>query len=199
MNKIVLATTNKGKIRELQNQLSEKYQVLSLHDIGFVEDIEETGLTFKENSEIKAKTVLEYCKLNNIQVNIVIAEDSGILVEALPNHLGVFSKRDELFGGEDESDFNKNEKLIEIMKDKDNKICRYVSDICVVTPNSVNHYEGKIIGFVGDKQIGENGFAWDSIFYIDKNKSIACLNNEEKNKISHRGIALNKMLENFNL
>ncbi len=189
MKKVVFATKNKGKIREINEIFkSENVEVVSMEEIGVNIDIEETGTTFEENAIIKAKELKKYCD------EIVLADDSGLEIDALDKKPGVYSSR---FMGEDTSYEVKNAKIIEMLKDVpyEKRTARFVSVIAAVLPNGdVITARGTIEGIIGYESKGENGFGYDPIFFVPElNKSTAELSLEEKNKISHRGNALRLM------
>ena len=186
MEKIIIASKNKGKIKEFA-KLLEGYDVKSLLDINFDEEIEETGTTFKENALIKASYI---CKKYN---TIALSDDSGLEVFSLNNEPGVYSAR---YAGECHDDEANNNLLLKNLKDKDNTDCRYVCAIVVCYPDgrtiTVEDYcYGKIIF----ERKGTNGFGYDPYFYLEQyGKTMAEISMEEKNKISHRGKAIQKLI-----
>ncbi len=193
MKPVVIATKNAGKVREFAS-LFEKYdlQVKSLHDFPYIEEVEETGTTFEENAILKAESL---CKQLG---EIVIADDSGLMIDALNGKPGVHSAR---FAGEQKDDQANIQKVLEELKDVDEtkRTARFYCALAVAFPEEdkqtviVNGTcEGKII----DQPRGENGFGYDPIFYIEEMKNtMAELTKEEKNKISHRARALRKLEE----
>lgn len=187
MREIIFATSNKGKVREVQDLLPS-YKVLSLSDIGYEDDIVENGTTFKENALIKALTISKkYHKLT-------ISDDSGLEVFSLNNEPGIYSARYATLEKDDEKN---NQLLIKNLQNKENTDCRYVCAIAIVFENLesivVEDYcYGKIIF----QRRGENGFGYDPYFYLPEySKTMAELPLEVKNKISHRGKALKRLLE----
>ena len=184
---IVIASNNKNKIREIKEILSDlDINFKSLNDINFNHDIEENGTSFEANAYIKAKTIFDYCHLP------VIADDSGLCCEALNGEPGVYSHR---YAGNMCDDTKNNLKLIENIKDKENKNAKFVCAICFINQNGKESIvtgtcEGKIIL----TPRGNNGFGYDPYFYLEgKNKTMAELENTEKNSISHRKKALLKI------
>ena len=189
MKELIIATTNKHKVKEFSEMLVD-YKVLSLDDIKFNDEIVEDGKTFEENALIKAETV---CKKIG---KPVIADDSGLEIFALNNEPGVFSAR---YLGHD-TPYNEKNKIIlsrlEKVADED-RGARFVCCIAVSLPNGKNQvYRGEFNGKIAHKIAGENGFGYDPIFFLPEyNKTAAEIDPEEKNRISHRGKALRKLLE----
>lgn len=188
---VIAATNNLHKLEEIREILGRLgYKVLSLDDIGIKTDIDENGSTFKENALIKAK---EICKLTG---RMSIADDSGLEVFALNGEPGVYSAR--YAGAEgDEKDEANNKKLIEKMKDipENKRQARFVSSIALIFPDGKQIVtEGYINGIIGYEEKGENGFGYDPLFIIPElDKTMAQLSSFEKNKISHRANALEKL------
>lgn len=188
---IILASTNKGKIKELKKML-EKYDIniLSLKDINYTDEIEENGTTFEENAIIKAKTISRYTN------KIVISDDSGIEIRALNNEPGIYSARYSGLG-----DIENNNLVLRKMKDKTDMYAQYVAVICLYFPNGTyKTYKGICAGEITLNPRGENGFGYDPLFYLPSyNKTMAELDMDEKNKISHRSKALHLMCEDIDL
>ncbi len=189
MKEIIIASTNEGKIKEIKLMLKDIHiDVLSIKDI-FEEDIdiEETGKTFKENALIKAQTI---CDIVHIPV---LADDSGLEVNALDGGPGVYSAR---FLGHDTSYDIKNQYIIDAVEGKDRR-ARYVCAMALVIPNEEPIIiEETFEGEINDKSEGNNGFGYDPIFYVPKlKKTSGSLTLEEKNQYSHRGKALRKLYE----
>lgn len=184
---IVIATNNINKVKEYNEILSPLgFNCLSLKDLNIVCDPEETGSTFKENALIKAKEIAKYTN------KLILADDSGIEVDAYPNLLGIYSHR----FLENEPYSFKNATLIEMLKDKI-KTARYVCAIALINFNDQElFFEGICEGHISDIPKGNNGFGYDPIFIPNGlDKTMAELESEEKHKISHRGIASNKLVE----
>lgn len=190
MKTIVLATNNQGKIREFKS-LFQNCNILSLKDINYQDEIVEDGNSFTENAIIKAKAI---AKKYNV---ITIADDSGLEVKALDGAPGIYSARYAGIGHDDKAN---NELLIKNLKGKKNRNARYVCAICLYYPNDqyitvLETCEGVII----DEPKGENGFGYDSHFYVEEyGKTFAEITLEEKNKISHRAKALRSLKEKCN-
>ncbi|MCR5416006.1 MAG: RdgB/HAM1 family non-canonical purine NTP pyrophosphatase [Pseudobutyrivibrio sp.] len=185
--RIVFATGNANKMREIREILGEEnYDIQSMKEAGIDCDIVEDGATFEENSLIKARAVAQYAK-----DAIVLADDSGLEIDALNKEPGIYSAR---YMGEDTSYDIKNANLIERLDgvEKDDRSARFVCAVSAVFPNGEEvALRGTIEGYIGWEPMGENGFGYDPIFYLwDKDVSTASLSPEEKNAISHRGKAL---------
>jgi len=182
--KIVAATTNKGKIREFQEILSELgYEVVSMHDEGIDVEIEETGSTFRENALIKARAVALLCDY------AVIADDSGLCVDALGGAPGIYSAR---FAGDEATDYDRNVKLLEVMDKEENRKARYVAAIAYVSPDGKEiTTEGTVEGEILREEHGTGGFGYDPLFWCTEiNKCFGEATPDEKNAVSHRGRAL---------
>lgn len=189
IKKIIFASNNKGKIRELKDILSElDIEVISQKEAGFDIEADETGSTFAENSAIKAKAIYNISKLP------VIADDSGLCVDALDGAPGVYSHR---FAGEDASDSEKCKYILEKLENisDEKRTARFICDMCLIDENGREyHAEGKCEGKIGREEKGNNGFGYDPIFIVG-DRTLAELEEVEKNKISHRAKALEKMTE----
>ena len=194
MNTIIIASGNKDKIREFK-EILPNYEIKSLKDIGFSEDIEETGTTFIENAIIKAKRVSEYLKGQDV-FSDVIAEDSGICCNGLDGRPGVYSAR---YAGNHDDQANR-DKIREELRDKDDKTAYYVSAIVLYHPdNTYEEFVGKTNGIIIEKETGNNGFGYDPIFYsTELNKTFGVATKEEKNSVSHRGRAIKKLVRKLN-
>ena len=188
MKELILATTNQGKLKEIKAMLKDiDIDVLSMKDVLDQEiDIEETGTTFKENALIKASTI---AKIVN---KPVLADDSGLEVDALDKQPGIYSSR---FLGEDTSYDIKNQYIIDAIKGKE-RSARFVCAMALVIPDKEPIIiEETMEGLINDKIEGENGFGYDPYFYVPEfEKTMAELSIEEKETISHRGRALRKLI-----
>ena len=190
--KIIFATGNKNKMREIREILGEeKYDIQSMKDAGIDVDIVENGTTFEENSLIKAREVAKAAP-----GAIVLADDSGLEIDALNKEPGIYSAR---YMGEDTSYDIKNANLIERLDGvaKEDRSARFVCAVSAVFPDGTDAVvRGTIEGYIGWEPMGENGFGYDPIFYLwDKDVSTASISPEEKNAISHRGQALRMIKE----
>ena len=191
MKKIILATNNENKVREISEMLSGgDIKVISLKEAGIKKDVEETGETFKENAAIKAR---EICRMIN---EPVLADDSGLEVDYLDGAPGIYSSR---FMGEDTPYSEKNRAIIEKLEDakEEERGAAFRCVMALVFPDGREYYtEGKMPGVIAKEPEGENGFGYDPILFLPEyGKTSAQLKSEEKNAISHRGEALRKMVE----
>ena len=191
MKKIIFATGNEGKMREIREILKDvDAQILSLKEAGIHADIVEDGKTFEENAVIKAKAI---CEMTG---EIVLADDSGLEVDYLNKEPGVYSAR---YMGEDTSYRIKNASLIQRLEGvpDEKRTARFVCVIAAAFPDgTVKTVRGTMEGRIGYREEGENGFGYDPIFYLPEyGCSSAVLSMEEKNKISHRGKALRAIKE----
>lgn len=187
--KFVIATGNPGKVKDFNLILSLMgHEAVSLKEMGIECDIEETGTTFKENSYIKAKAIYDMVKLPTI------ADDSGLCVDALNGAPGVYSAR---FGGEGLTDHDRCLKLLKVMKDKSDRTARFKSAICcILNDDLIIEVEGECEGTLLHEIAGENGFGYDPLFYVEKyKKTFGEISKEEKNEISHRRKAMDKLKE----
>ncbi len=189
--KLVFATGNAGKTREFREILDpEKYEVLSMKDASIDVPIEENGETFEDNALIKARTVAKHTDA------VVVADDSGLVIDALDGEPGVHSAR---FMGEDTSYEIKNQALLDKLQGvpKEKRTARFVCAMAAVLPDGREQVvTGVMEGYIGEKPMGENGFGYDPIFYVEMfGKSTAQISPEQKNAISHRGQALRGIKE----
>lgn len=188
--KLIFATNNQGKVNEIRQILGAGYEVYSLKDLDIHADIEENGTTFEENAIIKAKAI---CELTN---EMVLADDSGFEVDYLGGEPGVYSAR---YLGEDTSYDIKNADILrrcEAAKEGE-RAARFVCVIACAYPDGrVETTKGVIEGVLAHEPRGTYGFGYDPIFYLpERGCTTGELLPEEKNKISHRGIALRKMVK----
>jgi XTP/dITP diphosphohydrolase len=191
MRKVIFATSNEGKMKEIREILKDlDIELLSLKDMGLNPDIEENGRTFEENAIIKAKAVME---LTN---EIVLADDSGLEVDFMNKEPGVYSAR---FMGEDTSYEIKNRYIIDQLKDAEEaeRTARFVCVIaCAIPGGEVITRRATIEGVIAKEIIGGNGFGYDPIFLVPEyGITTAQMPSELKNKISHRGKALREIKE----
>lgn len=187
MKKFVIATNNKKKLTELSRILDPlSIDATTAKEIGIdLGDVDENGSTFAENAYIKAKSAFDL--LNGEYP--VVADDSGLCVDALDGRPGIFSAR---YGGEGLSDSERVEKLLFDMKNVpvDLRQAHFTCSICAIMPDStVITAEGKCNGYIGDAPVGDGGFGYDPVFMVD-GKSFSQLSAEEKDIYSHRGNAL---------
>lgn len=189
-NRIVLATRNKGKIAELEALLAGfGLTVLGLDSFPNIGEIEETGVTFAENAALKARTVAQATGL------VALADDSGLVVDALDGAPGVYSAR---YSGQDATDESNNQKLLQVLQNvpEAQRACRFVSVVAAIAPNGAQILaEGRWEGRVLFDPRGAGGFGYDPLF-LDAAlaQSAAELSREDKNARSHRGNALRALL-----
>jgi XTP/dITP diphosphohydrolase len=188
MNKLVLATNNEYKIREI-TEIIDKFplSILSKKDFKDFPDVEETGETLEDNAILKAKAIFEFTQLPSM------ADDSGLEVDALGGIPGVNSAR---YAGPGCTFLDNNEKLLKALKDvpynKRQATFRCVIAICFA-PDDVEIVEGRVEGSITSEIMGKQGFGYDPVFYvISHKKTFAEISADEKNKISHRGQAVEK-------
>lgn len=188
--KLVFATGNEGKVREFRQMLGEEYEICSMKQLGVDVDIVEDGRTFEENAVIKAKAVMEATG------EMTLADDSGFEVDCLNREPGIYSAR---YMGEDTPYSVKNAELIRRCEGvpEEKRDARFVCVIaCAYPDGTVDTVTGVIEGKIAHEPKGENGFGYDPIFYLpERGCTTGEMPPEEKNKISHRGIAIRKMVE----
>jgi XTP/dITP diphosphohydrolase len=191
--KILVATTNPGKLAEISEMLALDIEWKSLADFPDIKEIKEDGKTFAENARKKA---LGYAKQTNLWT---LADDSGLVIDALGGLPGVTSAR---FSGEKEKnrrllDHKNMQKVLKLLQNvpKEKRTARFVCCLCLASPEKVLiETEGKLEGFIAEKELGSNGFGYDPVFYLPAlNKTVAQLESAEKNNISHRGNAVKKL------
>ena len=190
---IVIATRNVGKAKEFKKMFAEKgYQVKTLLDFPNLPDVEETGKTFEENARLKAETIAQL--LNQP----VLADDSGLIVEALNGMPGIYSAR---FAGESKNDASNNAKLLYELTDvpKEKRTATFHCTLVFAVPNKGSLVvEGNWDGEIATIPRGENGFGYDPLFFIpSEGKTVAELSEEVKNKISHRALAVRQLKEQW--
>lgn len=194
MKTLIVASGNKGKLKEIEAIFGGFYKIVPMSEIGFTKDIEEDGETFYENALIKAKTVAEAVKMD------VLADDSGLMVDALNGAPGVYSAR---YAGVHGNDKLNRQVLLENLSGEVNRKAKFVSSVVLYTASGeIYSGYGETHGEILFEEVGENGFGYDCIFNsVDLNKSFGIATAEEKNKVSHRYralIDLKNKLENIN-
>ena len=191
MMKLILASNNAKKMKELRAILSDMdVEILSQREAGCNFEVDETGTTFAENAYLKAKAVFDATG------EATVADDSGLMVEALGGEPGVYSAR-YTPGGHDATDKERYEYLLKKMGDTENRKAKFVSSICCLLPDGrIIRTEGECHGRILTGPCGEGGFGYDPVFMPDGyDESMAQLGTEVKNKISHRAHALAKFKE----
>ncbi|QNG61022.1 XTP/dITP diphosphatase [Metabacillus idriensis] len=189
MKEVIIATKNAGKLVEFQSILSAyDLKAISLLDLEESPDVEETGSTFEENAILKAEAI------SKMYGKMAIADDSGLSVDFLGGEPGIYSAR---YAGVDKNDAANIEKVLNKLNGitKEERNARFRCALALAEPGRETiTVEGSVEGYITDEPIGENGFGYDPIFLVkDKAKTMAQLTKEEKNKISHRAVALQKL------
>lgn len=190
--KLAIATNNAHKLSEIRAILGDSFeQLLSLKDLGIDVDVEETGTTLEENALLKARTICDICKLPTL------ADDTGLMVDALDGAPGVYSAR---YAGEAHSDANNRALLLKNLEGKDSRRAHFSTVIAICYPNGdFITANGRVEGSILNEERGIEGFGYDSLFYSDElGKTFAQATPEEKNSVSHRSRALHAMLEKLN-
>ena len=186
MKQIVFATNNKHKLEEIRNILDNALNILSLDDINCHEDIPETGSTIEENALIKARYIKEKYGYD------CFADDTGLEIKSLNNEPGVYSAR---YAGNDHNSEKNMQKVLENLKGKNDRSACFRTCIALITGNNEYLFEGKIEGEIITEKKGESGFGYDPIFVPDGyTQTFAELGNDIKNKISHRALAVKKLI-----
>ena len=188
---IILATNNKGKVREMKEIMEGTgIEVFSLKDKNIEIEVEEDGTTFEENALKKAKEVCEATGM------IAVSDDSGLEVYALDMRPGIYSAR---YAGENATSQERNMKLLDEMKDvpEGERGARFVSAVAIVFPDGKSEiFRGEVEGEILREEKGEGGFGYDPLFFYKPfNKTLAEVPLEEKDKVSHRGVAFKKLKE----
>ncbi len=193
MIKIVFATNNQHKVSEFKSYFSQMgidADIKTIRETGFDGEIIENADTFEGNAYIKAHTLCEYTGM------IAVADDSGLVVEGLNGAPGVYSAR---YAGENATDDENNQKLLSILAEDESisRNAKFVCSICVCRPDGETLYvSGESNGIIIDEYRGEGRFGYDPLFYYPPmDKTFAEMTKEEKNSISHRGLALKKLLQ----
>lgn len=188
MKQVIIVSSNPGKLKEYQDKL-QGIECIPYQSLYPNLDIEETGNTFKENALIKANALAKVSHLP------CIADDSGLIVDALPNELGVHSKR----FSKEMTDEKNNQLLLKKLETKSNRQAHFHTTICLIIPEEKpRFYEGNLYGEILKTPRGHNGFGYDPLFYIKElDKTLAECHLAEKNEISHRAQAILKLQEDL--
>jgi XTP/dITP diphosphohydrolase len=182
---ICFATHNQNKVAELRRLVGNNLEILSLDDLGVTDEIEETGTNLKENALLKAKYIFDNYAIT------CFADDTGLEVDALQGAPGVYSAR---FAGTPANNENNIDKLLALMLNQDNKQARFRTVIAFVKGSEQLFFEGVVEGEIIGKRRGRNGFGYDSIFLPNHfDRTFAEMDMEEKNLISHRAQAVQKL------
>lgn len=188
--KLIFSTHNKNKAEEIANQLPEQFELLTLTDLNWHEEIPETGTTLEENARIKSQFVADQFKLN------CFSDDTGLEIEALNGEPGVYSAR---YSGEDKNSEANMDLVLEKLKGSENRNAQFKTIISLFWQGEFYEFEGIVKGKILLERQGEKGFGYDPIFQPNEaDCSFAEMEMSEKSKISHRGRAIEKMLKFLN-
>jgi XTP/dITP diphosphohydrolase len=186
MQQLVFATNNRHKLDEVADKIKGQLKLLTLNDIGCSDDIEETGLTFRENASIKSNFIYHKYKLN------CFGDDSGLEIDALNGEPGVFSARYAGKHGNHEANINK---VLTNLKNETNRRARFRTVISLLWEGQEHFFEGTVEGTIRHEKSGSEGFGYDPIFEpAGYNITFAEMSLEEKNKISHRAKAVEQLV-----
>ena len=195
MKRLILASNNKKKVKEMKEILKElDLEVKSLENENINIEVVEDGKTFEENAEKKAKEIYEFLLKRGDENFIVLADDSGLAVDYLNGEPGIYSAR---YAGEHGNDTKNNEKLLKNLRGlhKENRGAKFICQLAMFTDRG-EYFKvtGDVKGYIIEELHGEGGFGYDPLFFYEpSNKTFAQLTSEEKNKISHRGVALKEL------
>jgi XTP/dITP diphosphohydrolase len=185
--KLIFATHNQHKLQEIKLLLPNSIELISLADIGFIEDIAETGTTLSENALLKANYLYKRFNIN------CFADDSGLEVEALSGAPGVYSAR---YAGLQKNDGDNNQKLLTELNGKSNRNACFKTIIALYFNGKIYTFDGVIEGVILPETQGTQGFGYDPLFKPNGyDKTFAQMETDEKSKISHRGLAVNKLVD----
>lgn len=194
--KLVFASNNAHKLSEVRHILSH-VEVVSLRDVGFLQEIDETGQTLEENSRLKAMTVWQWLTLHHLdtEYNGVFADDTGLEIEALGGAPGVYSAR---WAGEPSNDANNRAKALQLLSNNSNRTAQFRTVITLLSHEQDLQVEGIVKGQIATAESGDQGFGYDSLFIPEGHDcTFAMLSAEEKNSISHRARALHALRANI--
>lgn len=184
---LLFATSNKNKILEIKKVLPKEFNIKSLDDIGFCEEIPENENTIEGNAIFKANYIYKKYNLN------VFADDTGLEVDSLNGKPGVHSAR---YAGISKNSTDNINKLLKKLKNKKNRKARFKTIIALILNSKTHTFEGVVEGIITKKPKGENGFGYDPVFIPSGyTKTFGELSIEEKNSISHRSLAMNKLID----
>ena len=186
MQKLVIATKNQGKLKEFKEILGDYFEVVAAADVGYNDDVEETGTTFEENSYIKAKAIYDFCHLPSL------ADDSGLMVDALNGEPGINSARYAGGHGDDKANYTI---LLNKLEGVTDRRAKFVTALTLILDNYVIVTHGQTLGEILHAPVGEFGFGYDPVFFsYDLQKSFGVATAEEKNSVSHRKRAIDALL-----
>lgn len=190
--KLIVASNNDHKVREIKEILTGlPYEIISLKEAGIDIDVEETGSTFMKNAYLKASEIFRHS-----EGSMVLADDSGLMVDALDGAPGIYSAR---FAGDHGNSEKNNEKLLMMLKNIpfEKRTARFVcAMVLIIDKDTVIKVQGEIEGIITDKETGKDGFGYDPLFFIPEyNMTFAEMDADMKNSMSHRGSALRQLSE----
>jgi len=187
--KLIFATQNKNKAKEIQSLMPQGIEILSLQDIGCDDDIPETAATLEGNAQLKARYIAEKYKVN------VFADDTGLEIEALNNEPGVYSAR---YAGEQKNSEENMQLVLEKLAGNPNRVAQFRTAICLIIDGNEQLFEGIVKGEIRKEKSGNEGFGYDPIFEPENcGKTFAEMSMSEKNERSHRGRAFQKMIQSI--
>lgn len=186
---LILATGNPNKVKEISNLLPSHISLLSLNDIDYFDDIPEDFDNLEDNSLQKARTIWEYKRMN------CLAEDSGLFIEALDGAPGVYSAR---YAGPQKNDQDNIEKVLRELQGIEHRNAYFKTVFTLILNGDIHQFEGVFHGVITHQPKGNQGFGYDPIFSHRKGKTLAEIPLSEKAKISHRSIALQKVIRFLN-
>lgn len=185
--KILFATHNQHKLTELQQIVNKDIHLVSLYDLNYHKEIEESGTTLNENALLKARLISNIFNMNTF------ADDTGLEIEALNGAPGVYSAR---FAGEEKDSVNNMNKVLELMNGISNRKAQFRTVIALIIDNKEYLFEGVVKGEILEEPVGNNGFGYDPVFKPSGySASFAQMDPETKNKISHRGKAVEQLIK----
>lgn len=191
MKQLVFATNNTHKLDEARAILNSKFKILSLNELGCFEDIAETADTLEGNALLKVRFIAEKYHVN------CFSDDTGLEIAALDGAPGVYSAR---FAGEDKNSFANMQKVLHLLDGKENRIARFRTAVALFFNDKEYIFEGKISGKIITEPCGSSGFGYDPIFVPDGyTQTFAQLTEKQKNAISHRALALQKLAKFLNV
>lgn len=184
--KLIFATHNQHKLEEIQQLITPAVELVNLNDLNFLEEIEETGTNLTENALIKAQTIFRKFQTNTF------ADDTGLEIEFLNGEPGVYSAR---YAGEEKNSLANMQKVLDLMQGQSNRKARFRTVIALIYNHQEFHFEGIVNGEILEAPIGHNGFGYDPVFKPDGyDTSFAQMDSTTKNSISHRGRAVEQLI-----
>ena len=189
MNKICFVTGNKNKLREVQKLLFS-YRLLSLDDLNYTDEILETEDTIEGNALLKADHIFKKFEIN------CFSDDTGLFIDSLDGQPGVMSAR---FAGDSSNSEDNIRLVLEKLNGKENRNAVFRTVICLIINGKINYFHGEVKGIITEEKTGDKGFGYDPIFIPEGfNKTFSEFTLEEKNKLSHRAIAVSKLVKFLN-